>query len=162
MIFARVASEVIDPAEVLARVGSDRDGATLLFLGVVRDHADDRPVSGMRYDAYEEMAGEVLSKIAAEAAERLGTDRVAVVHRFGELAIGEVSVAIAVSSPHREEAYEASRYVIEQLKERLPVWKKEHYVDGVSEWVEGNVPPGTASGAEPVAVGVAVGTGGDA
>ena len=153
MIFARVASEVIDPAEVLARVGSDRDGATLLFLGVVRDHADDRPVSGMRYDAYEEMAGEVLSKIAAEAAERLGTDRVAVVHRFGELAIGEVSVAIAVSSPHREEAYEASRYVIEQLKERLPVWKKEHYVDGVSEWVEGNVPPGTASGAEPAAVG---------
>ena len=158
MIFARVASEVIDPAEVLAHVGSDRDGATLLFLGVVRDHADDRPVSGMRYDAYEEMAGEVLSKIAAEAAERLGTDRVAVVHRFGELAIGEVSVAIAVSSPHREEAYEASRYVIEQLKERLPVWKKEHYVDGVSEWVEGNVPPGTASGAEPAAVG----TGGDA
>ncbi len=158
MIFARVASEVIDPAEVLARVGSDRDGATLLFLGVVRDHADDRPVSGMRYDAYEEMAGEVLSKIAAEAAERLGTDRVAVVHRFGELAIGEVSVAIAVSSPHREEAYAASRYVIEQLKERLPVWKKEHYVDGVSEWVEGNVPPGTASGAEPAAVG----TGGDA
>jgi len=153
VIFARVASEVIDPAEVLARVGSDRDGATLLFLGVVRDHADDRPVSGMRYDAYEEMAGEVLSKIAAEAAERLGTDRVAVVHRFGELAIGEVSVAIAVSSPHREEAYEASRYVIEQLKERLPVWKKEHYVDGVSEWVEGNVPPGTASGAEPAAVG---------
>lgn len=158
MIFARVASEVIDPAEVLARVGSDRDGATLLFLGVVRDHADDRPVSGMRYDAYGEMAGEVLRKIAAEAAERLGTDRVAVVHRFGELAIGEVSVAIAVSSPHREEAYEASRYVIEQLKERLPVWKKEHYVDGVSEWVEGNVPPGTASGAEPAAVG----TGGDA
>ena len=153
MIFARVASEVIDPAEVLARVGSDRDGATLLFRGVVRDHADDRPVSGMRYDAYEEMAGEVLSKIAAEAAERLGMDRVAVVHRFGELAIGEVSVAIAVSSPHREEAYEASRYVIEQLKERLPVWKKEHYVDGVSEWVEGNVPPGTASGAEPAAVG---------
>ena len=158
MIFARVASEVIDPAEVLARVGSDRDGATLLFLGVVRDHADDRPVSGMRYDAYEEIAGEDLSKIAAEAAERLGTDCVAVVHRFGELAIGEVSVAIAVSSPHREEAYEASRYVIEQLKERLPVWKKEHYVDGVSEWVEGNVPPGTASGAEPAAVG----TGGDA
>ena len=158
MIFACVASEVIDPAEVLARVGSDRDGATLLFLGVVRDHADDRPVSGMSYDAYGEMAGEVLRKIAAEAAERLGTDRVAVVHRFGELAIGEVSVAIAVSSPHREEAYEASRYVIEQLKERLPVWKKEHYVDGVSEWVEGNVPPGTASGAEPAAVG----TGGDA
>ncbi len=153
MIFARMASEAIDPAEVLARVGSDRDGATVLFLGVVRDHADDRPVSGMRYDAYQEMAGEVLRTIAEEAAERSGTDRVAVVHRFGELAIGEVSVAIAVSSPHRAEAYEASRYVIEELKQRLPVWKKEHYVDAVSEWVEGTVPPGTASGAEAEAVG---------
>ena len=153
MIFARVAAEAIDPAEVLARVGSDRDGATVLFLGVVRDHADDRPVSGMRYDAYQEMAVEVLTTIAEEAAQRLGTDRVAVVHRFGELAIGEVSVAIAVSSPHRAEAYEASRYVIEELKERLPVWKKEHYVDGVSEWVEGNVPPGTASDSEAAAVG---------
>ena len=158
MTFARVASEAIDPADVLARVGSDRDGATLLFLGVVRDHADGRPVSGMRYDAYQEMADKVLSTIAEEAAERLGTDRVAVVHRFGDLAIGEVSVAIAVSSPHRAEAYEASRYVIEQLKQRLPVWKKEHYVDGVSEWVEGTVPPGTASAAETAAAGA----GGDA
>ena len=153
MIFARVASEVIDPAEVLDRVGSDGDGATLLFLGVVRDHADDRPVSGMRYDAYQEMASEVLRTIAEEAAERLGTDRVAVVHRFGELAIGDVSVAIAVSSPHRAEAYEASRYVIEELKERLPIWKKEHYVDGASEWVEGTVPPGTASATEAAGVG---------
>ncbi len=148
MIFARVASDVIDPAEVLARVGSTGDGATLLFLGVVRDHADDRPVSGMRYDAYQEMAGEVLRTIAEEAAERLGTDHVALVHRFGELAIGDVSVAIAVSSPHRGEAYEASRYVIEEIKERLPVWKKEHYVDGASEWVEGTVPPGTTPGVQ--------------
>jgi molybdopterin synthase catalytic subunit len=149
MIFARVASEVIDPAEVLARVGSARDGATLLFLGVVRDHADDRPVSGMRYDAYQEMASEVLRTIAEEAAGRLGTDHVAVVHRFGELAIGDVSVAIAVSSPHRAEAYKASRHVIEEIKERLPVWKKEHYVDGASEWVAGTVPPGTAAGMQP-------------
>ena len=161
MIFARVAAEAIDPAEVLARVGSDRDGATVLFLGVVRDHADDRPVSGMRYDAYQEMAGEVLRTIAEEAAERSGTDRVAVVHRFGELAIGEVSVAIAVSSPHRAEAYEASRYVIEQLKERLPVWKKEHYVDGASEWVEGTQPPGTTPGIASDTQAAAVGQSGD-
>ena len=67
----------------------------------------------------------------------------AVVHRTGELAIGEVSVAIAVSSPHRAEAYEASRYVIEEIKKRLPVWKKEHYTDGAAAWVEGAVPPGT-------------------
>ncbi len=138
-----VGTAPIDPTSVLERVGERADGAALLFLGVVRDHADGRPVEGMRYDAYVEMAEGVLAEIAAEAAERLGTDRVAVVHRTGELAIGEVSVAIAVSSPHRAEAYDASRYVIEEIKKRLPVWKKEHYTDGAAAWVEGAVPPGT-------------------
>jgi molybdopterin synthase catalytic subunit len=145
MVFASVCTDLIDTNEVLTRVGSDQDGATLLFLGVVRDHADGRPVSGMRYDAYEEMATPVLLGIAQEAADRTGSDRIAVVHRFGELSIGDVSVAIAVSTPHRAEAYDASRYVIEEIKKRLPVWKKEHYTDGGSEWVAGTVPPGTAS-----------------
>ena len=148
MVHASVGPDVIDPAEVLARVGDDRDGAAILFLGVVRDHADGRPVEGMRYDAYVEMAGPVLTEIAREAAERLGSDRIAVVHRTGELAIGEVSVAIAVSSPHRAEAFDASRYVIEEIKKRLPVWKKEHYRDGAAEWVDGTVPPGTAARSE--------------
>lgn len=148
MIHASVGPDPIDPAVVLARVGALEDGATLLFLGVVRDHADGRAVSGMRYEAYAEMAEAVLAEIAREAAERLGTDRVAVVHRYGELEIGEVSVAIAVSSPHRAEAYEASRYVIEAIKQRLPVWKKEHYVDGAEAWVEGTVPP-EPTGARP-------------
>jgi len=142
-VYARVSADVIEPADVLARVGSEQDGASLLFLGVVRNHADERPVSGMRYDAYEEMATEVLRAIAEEAAQTLGTDRVAVVHRFGELAVGEVSVAVAVSSPHRAESYAASRYVIEEIKKRLPVWKKEHYTDGDSAWVEGQIPPVT-------------------
>ena len=145
MVFASVCTDLIDTNEVLSRIGSDQDGATLLFLGVVRDHADGRPVSGMRYDAYEEMATPVLLEIANEAADRTGSDRIAVVHRFGELSIGDVSVAIAVSTPHRAEAYDASRYVIEEIKKRLPVWKKEHYPDGGSEWVAGTVPPGTAS-----------------
>lgn len=140
MTFAAVVEREIVPAEVLGRVGAEEDGAALLFLGVVRDHADGRAVRGMRYDAYREMAESVLSEIAREGAERLGTDRVAVVHRVGELAIGEVSVAIAVSSPHRAEAYDASRYVIEEIKKRLPVWKKEHYTDGREEWVEGTKP----------------------
>ena len=141
MIHSSVSADVIDPAAVLVRVGSPRDGAILLFLGVVRDHADGRPVSGMRYEAYREMAEPVLAEIAGEAAARVGTDRLAVVHRFGELAVGEVSVAIAVSSPHRAEAYDASRYVIEEIKKRLPIWKKERYVDGPDQWVEGVVPP---------------------
>ncbi len=145
MIHAAVVRAPIGPAEVLAHVGEDQDGATLLFLGVVRDHADGRPVAGMTYEAYEEMAAPVLDEIAREAAVRLGTDRVAVVHRVGELGVGEVSVAIAVSSPHRAESYDASRYVIEEIKKRLPVWKKEHYTDGQTEWVEGSLPPGTGA-----------------
>jgi molybdopterin synthase catalytic subunit len=140
-----VSPDVIVPAEVLARVGSQVDGAVVLFLGIVRDHAEGRSVNGMRYDAYVEMAEPILADIAAEAAARLSTDRLAVVHRTGDLAIGDVSVAIAVSSPHRAEAYDASRYVIEEIKTRLPVWKKEHYADGEARWVEGTVPPGTGA-----------------
>ena len=144
MIHAAVVHAAIDPAEVLARVGAPDDGAVLLFLGTVRNHADGQSVDGMTYEAYERMAFPVLTDIASEAADRLGTDRVAVVHRVGELAIGEVSVAIAVSSPHRAQAYDASRYVIEEIKKRLPVWKREHYADGRSEWVEGVTPAARA------------------
>ncbi len=140
-IRARVVQEPIDHAALLDGVGTDADGAVLLFLGVVRDHADGRSVRGMRYDAYREMAEEVLAEIVAEAAERLGSDRVHAVHRVGELEIGEVSVAIAAASPHRAEAFDATRYVIEEIKKRLPVWKKEHYVEGSSEWVDGQDPP---------------------
>jgi len=146
MIRAVVQQAPIDPAGVLAEVGSDEDGAVLLFVGVVRNHADGRPVRGMHYEAYHEMAEGVLRTIAEEAAERLGTDRVSVVHRTGDLAVGDVSVVIAVSSPHRAESYEASRYVIEEIKKRLPVWKKEHYTDGEAQWLAGTVPPGTGVG----------------
>jgi molybdopterin synthase catalytic subunit len=134
---AWITRETIDPTAVLGLVGAEEDGATLLFLGIVRDHNEGRAVRGMTYEAYGEMAEKVLERIAAEAAERAGSERVAVVHRVGELAIGEASVAIAVSSPHRAEAYAASRYVIEEIKARLPVWKKEHYVEGGARWLDG-------------------------
>jgi len=146
LMHTAVSPDVIDPLSVLERVGDPADGAAVLFLGVVRDQAEGGAVRGMRYDAYVEMAEPVLAEIAGEAAERLGTARVAVVHRIGELDVGEVSVAIAVSSPHRAEAFDASRYVIEEIKKRLPVWKKEHYVDGSQEWVAGTVPPVTGEG----------------
>jgi molybdopterin synthase catalytic subunit len=145
VIHASVVHTPIDSAGVLARVGAPEDGAVLLFLGTVRNHADGQSVDGMTYEAYERMATPVLTDIAHEAAAKLGTDRVAVVHRVGELAIGEISVAIAVSSPHRAQAYDASRYVIEEIKKRLPVWKHEHYTDGRSEWVAG-VTPAVAQG----------------
>ena len=140
MTVAAIVREPIDPAHVLTLIGADQDGASLLFLGVVRDHNDGRSVGGVGYDTYEEMAGQVLSEIVSEAAQSAGTDRVAAVHRVGELKVGEISVAIAVSSPHRAEAYDASRYIIEEIKKRLPVWKKERYSDGAEEWVEGRTP----------------------
>ncbi|MBI4409684.1 MAG: molybdenum cofactor biosynthesis protein MoaE [Gemmatimonadetes bacterium] len=131
----------IDPSAVLELVGSPADGAVLLFLGTVREQNQGQPVSGLRYEAYEKMAEDVLRAIVEEAAGKLGTRRIAVVHRTGELAIGDVSVAIAVSSPHRAEAFDACRYLIEELKVRLPIWKHEQYVDGEARWLEGKAPP---------------------
>lgn len=141
MPFAEITSDPLDAARLLARVGAPEDGAVLLFLGTVRNHADGRSVSGMQYEGYKEMALEVLRRIAEEASERFSTPNLAVTHRLGKLEIGEVSVVVAVSSPHRAEAYGASRYVMEEIKRRLPVWKKEFYVEGAPEWVRGTVPP---------------------
>lgn len=122
---------------VRARVGGDADGAVLLFLGTVRNHADDRPVEGLRYEAYVPMAQEVLDDLVREARERVHPGRVAAVHRVGELKVGEVSVALAVSSPHRAEAFDAARTFMDDLKKRLPVWKYERYADGAETWVDG-------------------------
>lgn len=138
---AEVTERAIDPGRVLATVASERDGAVLLFLGTVRGENEGRAVRGMRYDAYPEMAERVLLEIVEEAGARFGIERLHAVHRTGELALGEVSVAIAVASPHRGAAYDASRHVIEEVKRRLPVWKHEHYVEGESRWLEGQVPP---------------------
>jgi molybdopterin synthase catalytic subunit len=131
----------LDAQAVLADVGWEEDGAVLLFLGVVRRENEGRAVTGMRYDAYVDMADRVLREIVEEAATRTGTRRIAAAHRIGELNVGEVSVAIALSTPHRAQAYEGSRYIIEQIKARLPVWKQEHYASGEAEWLGGSVPP---------------------
>jgi molybdopterin synthase catalytic subunit len=132
----------------LGEVASPSDGALLLFLGVVRDHYAGRKVTGLVYEAYREMAEETLERIAGEAEQRFGTDRILVLHRVGALGVGEVSTAIAIATPHREEAYGASRYIIEEIKRRLPVWKLERYLEGDAGWVDGRVPPvgGTKEG----------------
>jgi molybdopterin synthase catalytic subunit len=139
----------IDTTALLARVGAPEHGAALLFLGTVRDHNDGRPVEGVGYEAYEEMAAGVLAAVAQEAAAQLGVGSIAVEHRVGELAVGEVSVAIAVAAPHRAPAYAASRYIIEEIKKRLPVWKQERYVDGEARWLPGNQPEPSAQKPEP-------------
>ena len=146
---AAVTAQPIDAARLLGSVVSDDDGAALLFWGVVRNHNEGRPVSHLEYHAYAEMAERMMRRIGDEAIARHGVGDVGIVHRVGRLAIGEASVAIAVAAPHRGEAYEASRYVIEELKKRVPVWKREGYVDGESEWVPGFSPDGETGGGPP-------------
>jgi molybdopterin synthase catalytic subunit len=116
-----------------------RDGAVCLFVGVVRNENDGRAVSHLEYEAYEEMALPVMEEIERETRARWPVTQVALVHRLGRLEIGEPSVAVAVTSPHRKEAFEACRHAIDALKSRAPIWKKEFYADG-SRWVESAVP----------------------
>ncbi len=144
MIVTKLTQSEIRPEQVLDLVDAPHHGAVLLFLGVVRDHNEGRAVTSIGYEAYGDMASRVLDEIAREAAERTGVGGVAVVHRVGRLSVGAVSVAIAISSPHRDEAYRASRYVIEEIKERLPVWKEEHYADGGRSWIVGRRARGTS------------------
>lgn len=140
-IHCAVTHEAIDAAALLATCTRTSDGAALLFVGVVRDRNDGREVDHLEYAAFAPMAERVMREIAVEAAGRWEVGDLAVVHRVGRLELGEVSVAIAVASPHRDAAYQASRYVIEELKRRVPVWKREGYVDGEREWLPGHSPP---------------------
>jgi len=149
MIRTGITEKAILPSDVLGEVGADTDGAVLLFLGVVRDHHGGRRVQGLTYEAYKEMAETILQAIAWEAKDRFGTDRLAVYHRIGSLVVGDVATGIAVSTPHREEAYQASRYIIEEVKKRLPVWKQEEYLDGERAWVAGHVPAVGGGSGEP-------------
>lgn len=126
----------LDPAAALAEVGSVANGASILFVGTVRELNEGRAVSGIEYAAYESMAARELDSIVTEAASRFGTDDIVVEHRIGQLGLGEASVVIAVGHAHRAEAYDASRFVIEELKRRVPIWKREKYVDGTREWVD--------------------------
>jgi molybdopterin synthase catalytic subunit len=132
----RLVRDRIDPTALLRLVSGPANGAILLFLGVVREVNEGRAVTGIEYSAYEGMADRELGEIATEAARRFGVANIAIEHRLGELALEEASVGIAVAHPHRDEAYAASRWVIEELKRRVPIWKREQYADGTREWVD--------------------------
>ena len=136
----------IDPMSIIRDVSNRRNGAVLLFLGAVRQVNDGRDVTGIDYAAYEGMAQRELDAIVVEASEKFATPDVVVQHRLGELGVEEVSVAIAVGHAHRDAAYAVSRFVIEELKRRVPIWKREHYTDGTREWVD---PTGHASAGAP-------------
>lgn len=131
-----IVDEEIDIATLIDEVQRDSNGAIVLFVGMVRDNNHGRPVMGIDYACYGAMATRELASICAEAAERFATVDIVAEHRIGHLSVGDTSVAIVVGHARRATAYEASRYVIEQIKRRLPIWKREEYIDGTREWVD--------------------------
>lgn len=128
-------SEPLDERAVTAAVTAPDAGGVVTFVGRVRDNARGRQVIALEYEAYPEMAEAVFAQIAAEAKSRFAIKEVAVHHRTGKLSIGDASVVIAVSASHRGAAFDACEYVIDQLKSRAPIWKKEYGPDG-AVWVE--------------------------
>lgn len=137
----RLTSDPIDYAEVAESVRSPASGAVVLFLGTVRELTEGRRTLALDYDAYGPMAEAKLNELERQARERWPVDQLAIVHRVGRLNLGEVSVAVAVSCPHRQDAFEAARFVIDTLKATVPIWKKENWSDGTSEWVHPGVAP---------------------
>src|SRR5215210_6293701 len=126
----------IDTGRVVAAVSGPGRGAVVVFLGTVRDHHAGRPVAKLTYSAYRSMAQEGLRRIVADLEASAPGMRAAIVHRLCEVPVGEASVVIAASSPHRAAAYEASRTALERLKAEVPIWKREHYADGEAAWRE--------------------------
>ena len=136
-VTVRVSAEPLDPAACLADVADESSGASILFVGTVRDHSDGRKgVTKLIYDAYLEHVEASLREVVEEACEKWPILRVVVEHRVGEVLVGQPSVVVAVSTAHRGDAFEAGRYVIDELKRRAPIWKQEHWPGG-TEWIEG-------------------------
>jgi molybdopterin synthase catalytic subunit len=137
-IRVRVGDEPIDPAQLVAEVGRPDAGATVLFLGTVRDHSEDKTgVTHLEYEVFAERVEAKIEEIVDEAVDRWPVLAVAVEHRSGRVELVEASVAVAVSSAHRADAFDAARYIIDELKKRAPIWKKEFWPGG-AEWSQGS------------------------
>jgi len=133
---AAIVERAIDPGALIAEVQSPEFGAISLFVGTVRDVNDGRTVTALDYSAYVAMAESELAAILDEAEVNFGIGAVAIEHRIGALELGDVSVAVAAAHAHRRPAIECTRFVIEEIKSRVPIWKLEHYTDGAREWVD--------------------------
>lgn len=131
----RLTRDPIDVAQLLAHVHSTQAGAVVLFLGTVRELTGERRTLALDYDGYMPMAEATLADLERQARGRWPLLECALVHRLGHMELGETSVAIAVSSAHRQTAFEAGKWLIDTLKEVVPIWKQEHWADGTREWV---------------------------
>ena len=125
----------LDPAQLREEVLDCASGAYVGFEGWVRNHNEGRKVNGLEYEAYAELGLKEGERIVADAMSRFGVTKARCVHRLGKLEIGDLAVCVGVSSPHRGEAFAACRYIIDEVKHRVPIWKKEQYIDGDSGWV---------------------------
>jgi molybdopterin synthase catalytic subunit len=134
--------DLIDPTRVLASVASSDAGAVVLFLGTTREFTRGRQTESLDYDCYPEMAEKKLHELEHEARHRWPIVECHIVHRLGHLGLGEASIAIAVSAPHRGDAFAAGKWLIDAIKEVVPIWKKENWADGTSEWVHPGLSPG--------------------
>jgi molybdopterin synthase catalytic subunit len=130
----RVVSDPIDVGQALSAISDPACGGQALFLGTVRNQFMGRVSNGLTYDAYVPLAEKELARIGAELRQRFDIRHVAIIHRMGWLAVGEVAVVVAVSSPHRHDAIEAARIGIDEVKRRVPIWKQEHFADGLAAW----------------------------
>ncbi|MXV77668.1 molybdenum cofactor biosynthesis protein MoaE [Candidatus Poribacteria bacterium] len=132
----KITDEIITETQVREVVESPEAGAVVLFLGTVRNNTDGRQVKHLEYDAYTPMAERKMAEIGQEILEKWGIKHVAIIHRVGKLEIGEVSVAVGVASPHRKNGFEACKYAMDRLKQIVPIWKREVWLDGDAEWVK--------------------------
>jgi molybdopterin synthase catalytic subunit len=137
-VLTRVQEAPLSLDDAARAVADPKAGAVCIFTGTVRDHSEAGDVTGLSYEAWIELAEERLRALAGEILQRWPACKVAIVHRIGDLRVGETSVIVAVSTPHRADAFEACRYGIEQLKRDVPIWKKEGLVSGESRWVMGS------------------------
>lgn len=133
----RITAAKIYPHKILNSVKDKNAGATVIFIGTVREHSELGKIRGMTYESYLKMAEDRMRRIENNLSYKWNINRVRMIHRIGNLSVGDVSIAVAVSAPHRSEAFSACRYAIEKIKREVPIWKKERIVGGKEIWVQG-------------------------
>ena len=142
----QLTDQPIDVAAAVDAVRSPQVGAVVVFLGTVRGTTDGRETDSLDYECYPEMAEKKLAELEAEARQRWPHVECAIMHRLGHLCVGEASVAVAAGSPHRREAFEAAEWLIDCIKQVVPIWKQENYADGASDWVHPSAGGGCSVG----------------
>ena len=137
----QITHDPIDPDTAIRQVSSTQAGAVVMFLGTTREFTAEKQTRSLNYDGYPEMAERKLAELEAKARSRWPIVECSVVHRLGHLELGEASIVVALSTAHRRDAFEAAQWLMDRIKEEVPIWKEEHWADGTTEWVHPGLPP---------------------